>query len=214
MNDKIILMENDFLICERVNYKNRSKVTYREKDSNISFNTYRFDNVNVNNPVYMNWENLNNCGGWKEDMEYLQNAVQNNKKLLAVHIDLPSKTMSFNDFKEYLGNINDSVYSGISTNSFGYIFGYVCKKGCVADYIDLENVLNEYKKFGIILSEESISKIREYMEIEMVDFVWSDANKFNYDLANPKNLVELIFGGMLLGYPIESTVAILNGDVK
>ena len=213
-NNKLVLMENDFVICEKVNYKKRSKVTYRSKDSKYTFNTYRFDNVEVNNPVYMNWENLNNCGGWKGDDNYLQNAVQNGKKLLAVHIKLPDDTMSFDEFREYLGNINDSVYSGITTNSFGYTYGYVCKKGCMNDYINLEDVLAMYEKFGLIFPEKFINEIKEYMQTEMVDFVWQDENKFKYDLANPKNLVEIVFGGMLLGYPIESTVAVLNCEVK
>ena len=205
---KKILFENDNVICSREDYKKRSKVTYRSKEYNCTYRTYRFDNVKVNNPIYMNWGNLNNCGGWIEDNEYLKNAVQNNKKLLAVHIELPNDNMSFDDFREYLGNINDSVYSGITTNNFGYIFGYVCKKGCVADYIDLKHILTQYEKLGIIFSEKIIDEITEYMQVEMVDFVLNDRNKFNYDLANPKNLTELVFGGMLLGYPIESTADI------
>ena len=82
------------------------------------------------------------------------------------------------------------------------------------DYINLENVLAMYEKFGLIFPEKFINEIKEYMQTEMVDFVWQDENKFKYDLANPKNLVEIVFGGMLLGYPIESTVAVLNCEVK
>ena len=54
---------------------------------------------------------------------------------------------------------------------------------------------------------------RATMNDNFLDFT-HDENKFKYDLANPKNLVEIVFGGMLLGYPIESTVAVLNCEVK
>ena len=35
-------------------------------------------------------------------------------------------------------------------------------------------------------------------------------NKFNFDYANPVRIYEWVFNGMLLGYPIETTVSILD----
>lgn len=82
----------------------------------------------------------------------------------------------------------------------------LAKSGCVADYIDIDKILEEYDRFGILLDEYDINEIMHLAHYPMVEYANRGMNKFQYDFANPDTVGELIFTGMLLGYPLESTV--------
>ncbi|MBP3930246.1 MAG: hypothetical protein J6D47_11880 [Peptostreptococcaceae bacterium] len=174
-NIEILFVSDKNVKFERRDMKKRSEVRVINNNCNFTLHTYRFNNVKVNyDTKYMNWANVNCCGGWVHNEAYLENAIQNDCKLFA--------------------SLNGT---------------YSYKDGCVADYIDIENVFDVYSQFGITLFEDDKDIIRKMSNEKMSIYV-NKNNKFSFDYANPVRIHEWVFNGMLLGYPIETTVSILE----
>ena len=177
-------IETLFISGNNINFERRDMVRRSEvrvininNDINFTLHTYKFNNIRPKyDTKYMNWANVNCCGGWIYDEEYLINAVKNDTKLFAC-----------------TGYDGEKFY----------------KEGCVADYIDVENVINVYEQFGIILADNNKKHIRDMANEEIKSYVDTN-NKFRFDYVNPCGIDEFIFNGMLLGYPIETTVHIIE----
>lgn len=199
---------NDHITVETVrkDFKKRSEVKVR--NGKWLFATYRFDNVDLGyESQYLNWENLNCCGGWVFDKSYLKNAVQLEKKLFA-QVILSSK--------EELDEIIDSLekkypyrYEKLERFENPRFELHICKEGCVKDYIDLKKVFAAYEKLGIFLDDEDRVIVEVLAEEQMSTFMFGD-NRFKYEYDNPCYIGELVFSGLLLGYPIESTASLLE----
>ena len=157
---------------------------------------------------YLSWENLGFCGGWAYSEEELINSVKEGKKLFAdVFI-----TKCSNDAEKLLSLV-DSYYSipdvqvvKHHTENDRRMEFTIVKKGCVSDYLDLDKVLDCYYDLGLPkLDEEEYTQLCNLCNTPMSEFA-TRHNKFNYDFANPSDDIEFMFTGLLLGYPIESTV--------
>lgn len=192
----------------RKNFKNRSVVTVRGLD-NIFITEYRFDNIELTyNTKYMNWQNLDCCGGWSHSKEDLVEQFKNDKKLFA---DITIKTSN----KEYdavmskikeCTQMKDLILCANSDMNEDIQDIALVKSGCVADYIDIDKILEQYDRFGISLDEYDIDEIMDLAHHPMAEYANRAMNKFQYDFVNPETIGELVFTGMLLGYPLESTV--------
>lgn len=182
---------------ERTDYKNRSKVKVSNQGYNLR--TYRFNNVSEFESPYISWENLDQCGGWATDESYLDTAVQNGTKLFAGIVHPEGQSFECSD---------DVV---VITKKHGWWEGYcethICRKGCLADYYDIDAVLNHYSRLGVDLLEEEISRIYRLSKVELSVFATDQAP---IDYANVENLEDLVVTGLLLGYPLESTASIIE----
>lgn len=185
------------ITIERTDYKNRSKVKVHNNGYNLR--TYRFNNVSEFESPYISWQNLDQCGGWATDESYLDTAVQNGTKLFAQIIHQEGQSFEYSD---------DVV---VITKKHGWCEGYcethICRKGCLADYYDIDAVLAHYSRLGIDLTDDEVNLIHEFCNIELSVFA-TDQAPINY--ANFENLEDLVVTGLLLGYPLESTASIIE----
>lgn len=83
---------------------------------------------------------------------------------------------------------------------------YICRKGCLADYYDIDAVLDYYERLGVWIHAAIRENVKYLSSIEI--------NR--YGQPNPPvdylctySAVSAIITGLLLGYPIESTASLL-----
>lgn len=87
---------------------------------------------------------------------------------------------------------------------------HLVREGCLADYINIDKVVECYYLLGLQnLSIDELNYLHDMANYKMISLTSSD-NKFDYDYSNPNGLIQWIFNGMFLGYPIESTVSLLD----
>ena len=196
--------EDITVTTERKDYKNRSEVKVRNGKTVLS--TYRFPNVDIGEvSKYISWQNLNCCGGWIYDHQYLNYAVQEDKKLFANYF------VSTKEIEQIRNSLTDRInFKYVKTTPDSYEI-HMCKKGILEEYIDLEKVLNAYKRLGIEISVKTKEKITLLSKEEMCNYFTLN-NKYKFDYTNPQNQAELIFNGMLLGYAIESTASLIFSE--
>ena len=192
---------------ERRDFKKRSEVKVINEPINYTLHTYRFNNIELDyDTKYMKWANMNCCNGWECDREYLKTAVQNDCKLYAgIYVTseefemLKSKSekgIIYGKEKDYTENLNTKNY-------------YICKEWKVSDYIDVEVVFSIYEKLGIIITDKAKKIILDMAQEEIYKYS-SENNKFKLDYVNVYDICDLVFTGMLLGYPIKTTVSIIE----
>ena len=221
---EIVFESNKGIVFERTTYKNgNARLTVRNKTNNATMATCRYANAPGLQSPYLNWDNLNCVNGWVFDETYLYTAVQNGKKLyagFAFHIAkdgafpgqaLPQGFYTEREVTEKTEALRnelpgDCVLGFEQPDSERYLSFlrhiYICKTGAISDYIDIDDVMQAYKKFGIMLNETIGNSIRGLCSIPISSFT----NAEYMDYANPKTTAEWIVTGLLLGYPIETTV--------
>lgn len=183
---------------ERTDYKNRSKVKVSNRGYNLR--TYRFNNVECFESPYISWQNLDQCNGWATDESYLYTAVQNGTKLFAGIVHLEGQSFECSD---------DVV---VITKKHRWLEGYcethICRKGTLSDYYDLAAVVAHYERLGITpYLDETPNLIGWFLSVDISVFATDEAP---FEYWNAKTLEELIFTGLLLGYPLESTASIIE----
>ena len=228
---EIIFESNTGVIFEKTVYKNgKCKMVVRSKEPPDHIMTYRYKDISVYQSRYISWENLNCCGGWKCDETYLQTAVQQDKKLFASI----SFSMYDTDFVKQVPQHNlttekDAGYIIEKLNTElppDCILGidspdvprhlctirhiFICKNGAVKDYINIPEVFLSYERLGIIIDDESKKIITSLCDVPIQLFSENAEPPFSY--GNPRTGAELVFVGLLLGYPIESTAWLLERD--
>jgi len=186
-----------------------SKVSVKSEAMHRPIVTYAFRNIPAGTfqIPYISWANLNCCGGWSFDKSYLLTAVQDEKKLCS--------GISFHDevaLKSYMSNLSaEYPYFSHSTRYSGQSALYhidVTRKGCIGDYLDIDAVQETYAELGI--TNLNFEEINKYIEIPMIQLLDGTAG---FDYANPNSGIQFVTNGLLLGYPIESTAAILTGGI-
>lgn len=202
----------------REDFKNRSLVKVIAKDTKgtICFKRYRFNLVPepINVP-FCSWANLDCCGSWPYDRECLNTAVQKGLKLFAEQaIKLkstwfpgnPTATEAIHQVDILAATLASDVYAGFNSESIprGQLDTFICRIGCIADYISLDRVFYFYERLGLPLTSEERSEIEQYCHIELKEF-GTPAAPFLY--SGGLTPTQFITTGLLLGYPIESTVA-------
>lgn len=210
----IQMVRDDFKVRSQV------KVINTASGKNYCLRTYRFDLVHEPIEVpYCSWANLDCCGGWSFDEEYLDTAVQNGLKLFAGRDtwvrDLyrpygPSRENLERKFRDLKADLPSGIFADIEgiPSREDCFSTYICRAGRITDYIDLDLVFGFYQKLGLVLSEYEKAQVKRLCNYEIrlygtaqAPFVYSDA----------VTTAELITTGLLLGYPIESTASILQG---
>lgn len=156
---------------------------------------------------YLSWYNLICCSnnyGPIPVVEYMNTAVQNGKKIAA--------TVYPNTVEEYmqmLADLGADEYYCAPYHPMEYQYMlYVSKKGTLADYFDYEQIKNVYDACEVKLNWE---KIREYFDKELSFF--ANEGICDIQLHNGACPEDLMITGLLFGYPIESTVALINRTI-
>jgi len=228
-----IVFETEYLTFEKTVYKNgRCKVSARSKTTGKSLMDYRYKNISLDfSSPYINWENLSCCGGLEsdEDEVYLHTAVQRGKKLYAgicltlwdedfsekckPRHQLPTEQDAVVLISQLKDSLPDDCTMGQeepdregSSCRFRYVF--VCKKGCISDFINTDDVFSAYERFGIVITDEAKERINELCCVPLEKY----ADKAIFDYANPGDGADLVVTGLLLGYPLESTAYLLERD--
>lgn len=183
----------------RKDYNRRSEVKIKGPN-NYHFCTIRFNNVPLTYDThYLNWENFNCCEAWAWDEDYLNHAVQNDRKLYA--------GISRRALPELIPELDALGLCYGYEPEFGAL-AYICKPGCVADYINLDEVLTAYNALGFQFSERELAYLNELVHAPLQSFSTIE-NRFDLDYGNPEG-IQFVFVGLMLGYPIESTAHILE----
>ena len=155
---------------------------------------------------YLSWYNLICCSnnyGPIPVVEYLNYAVQNGKKLAATIY--PN---SASDYMQMLSSVGDEYYCyPYHTREYAYML-YISRKGRLADYFELNKIMDIYTACGIDLNRE---KMQDYFEKELSWF--GNEEVCPIQLHDCLGEEELAVTGLVLGYPIESTVALIKKDI-
>ncbi len=176
--------------------KKRSKVRVLAPDGH-TLHTYRFNNIPPYSHPLLSWANLDCCGGWTYDKEYLLTAVQDGKKPVA---DITSDS---------LPNITPTPdievwHDPVPTTNGPYTWWHmlVARKGTLADLFDIDEIVEAYRKQGVEIGERELAPYFSTPLINLFrDRFW----------INPRTLEEWVVTGLGLGYPIESTASLLRG---
>ena len=211
---RTVLHENSYGIqAVRIDYAKRSKVIY-EKEKCV-FISYRFDKVTpVYESQYLSWANLDCCGGWDYDESYLRTAVQNGHKLYAGcyfyanQYGTPEQTRQ--EIERIFRELPDNCIGGYEpAQSERVISFYICRKGCLEDYYDIDAALDYYERLGVWIDAATRKNVKYLSTMEIC----------RYGQPNPPvdylctySLVSAIITGLLLGYPIESTASFLLAE--
>lgn len=210
------------IIMVREDFKTRSQVKVVSKfaGKRACLRTYRFNLIHEPIEIpYCSWANLDCCGGWSYDEEYLDTAVQKGLKLFAgITRSLKSKYSPNNptaeearrQFDAMKGTLPEGVLGGIEDTMEDprFLHTFLCRAGTISEYIDLGRVFSFYAKLGVNISSMEQQEIRRLCGIEISCYGMGHA-PFQYVHAGTQ--VQLVTTGLLLGYPIESTVSILQG---
>ena len=194
----------------RLDYTKRSRVIIGKE--NYVFMSYSFNKVTpVYESPYLSWANLDCCGGWAYDESYLHTAVQNNQKLYAGcyfyanQYGTPERTRQA--IEGILQSLPTDCVGGYEpTQTDRVISFYICRKGCLADYYDIDAVWDYYERLGLWVNEAIRQNVKYLATLEIS----------RYGQPNPPvdylctyDPVSAIITGLLLGYPIESTASFL-----
>ena len=143
---------------------------------------YTYPNVElfVSSP-FLFWENLNCCNGWAYDEDYLLTAVQEGKKLYAgstIRLQPPIGVEEAEArLEEFRSTLPDTCLAGkeMEMNDRFFPF-YICRRGRLKDYFDLEQVLGDYKRMGITLSAQDKRILFHLGGIELAQFARAPKN--------------------------------------
>lgn len=219
---QILHQNSKGVVMVREDFKLRSQVKVISQSSEKPFclRTYRFNFIHEPVEVpYCSWANLDCCGGWSYDVEYLDTAVQRGLKLFAgrsTHLKCAHfpKCPTAEEAKHQFATLTETLPAGIFADieshldSTDFLHTYICRTGAISEYIDLDMVFGFYEKLGVHISSEEEAEVKRLCDIEIRRYGTSSA-PFQYAQAATK--AQLISTGLLLGYPIESTVSILQG---
>ena len=183
-----------------------SKVSVKMESSRRAIRSYTFRNIpdNTFQSPYISWANLNCCDGWTFDKSYLLTAVQEGRKLcsgMIMYDEIVAKNYIESLSDEYLHFCSPPTHNGPQTR---YHID-VTRKGSIDDYIEMESVQRTYS--ALELDFLDFGYIRRYASEQMIHLL---DGTIPFDYANPVGSEQHVVTGLLLGYPLESTAAILT----
>lgn len=152
---------------------------------------------------YLSWYNLIFCSneyGVPPFCQYMNYSVQNGKKLVAT-VDIPAETI-----KEFYSQIPETCGYEISSPDRSKALIY--RKGRLSDFFDCDKVTELYVKHGVFPNKLNMQKM---FEIPISELVSGAGAGLNFLLQHEAGDAErMAITGLLLGYPLESTVALLK----
>ncbi len=224
----IIFESSAGIVFEKTTYKNgRCKLAVKNKSDGASHIIYRYKDVDGVRSPYISWDNWNCCGAWKYDESYLYTAVQRGKKLFAgvsfyIYFDeviqeqmklfgrkMPGETDVADIIQKLQSELpGDCLLLKRDFDRMGFNgrnrYIDICKKGAIADYIDLDEVFAAYERFGVTIDSGIKTEIIGYCSESIEELT------AHFDYAHIIHAHRFVVAGLLLGYPIESTAALLE----
>lgn len=179
-------------------------------------------NISFFSPM-VNWFNLLFCGGFyvlDQDKQRIDTPkrlfqrVMDGMKPIGFHSVKEDELEDMLKWIELSGLPYKVTYPEFLKKHFNSVLIGISQKGLVKDHFNLESLIESYSLLGakskpsfnpIALGDEM--RIRQLGEMELSYFLEG------WDYAHPKTNFELIKTGLLLGYPIESTFAIISGSI-
>lgn len=156
-----------------------------------------------------------------------QNAVQKllSKEALCVIINQPindgGKSCCSNienvvgEFERFRKKLPDTIKSGYGSiphysASSNSLIQYFSLKGKIKDYVDFDDLFEEYKRNGRELPEGLKLAVLKYCETEICDYATGKAQQFN---CFPPDDAQQIAESILLGLSVNATVKMLSRDL-
>lgn len=165
-------------------------------------NTIKYKNVGEEYATpFLSWYNLIFCSnnyGAPPDYEYMHRAVQENKKTAAT-VYIASNSDEAKAFVETLPKECGAL-------PYGPSMIYVYHKGRLSDYFDFERIQALYEKHGVF--DVDWKKVWEYFRKDLSYFGKEKYCGFSLQSGGVRE--QMIVTGLILGYPVESTIAFLG----
>lgn len=158
------------------------------------------------------WENLHFCGGLGIPKPDGTNAGANDELLQAVIDGLKPVGFIITDKPEIYINKAMKSQCKYTINNVAWLQNYkevaIANGGKLKDNFDLNSLIESYRSMSRevgwnLLTKEDESRLLSKGNCDLSDFL------VDWDYANPKSNYDLALTGLLLGFPIESTVAIM-----
>lgn len=163
----------------------------------------KFDNVDetIESP-FLSWTNLFFCSNYygpHPARDYMNNAVQNNQKTTATAY--VNKQEYFELIKTLPPTCHACPYdSDLDNMSMAYVY----RDGCLNDYFNFEAVKHIYELHGLKY-DLTWNKIEDLFYKPLSFF--ANKNDCGFNLQSGGSHEINVINGLLLGYPIESTIA-------
>ena len=201
-----IFKSDSGIVFVRSDAKNWSTVSVKSENARSAIRKYSFQSIPTDTfqSPYISWANLNCCGGWTFNREYLLTAVQEGKKLCA-GITITDDEQAMQDYIKSLGS-EYPYFCPPTTHNGPYTFYHidVTRQGSISDYIDMDAVRKTYSAMGIdLLDFDEIKTFTSQQMLHLLD------GTVEFDYCNSCGDEQLVVTGLLLGYPLESTAALL-----
>lgn len=152
---------------------------------------------------FLSWYNLIFCSnnyGAAPDYDYMNTAVQEGKKTAA--------TVYLEPYSEKGKALKRTLPNDCDARPYGKSMIYVFHKGCLSDFFDYDQIKAIYEKHGGYSLDWDI--IKEFFQKDLSFF--RKEEKCGFSLQSGGNKEQTIITGLLLGYPVESTIAFLGLD--
>ena len=195
----MLLHENSFGV-KMIREDKVKRSTVKVIEDGHTLHIYRFNNIPFYEHPYLSWANLDCCGGWDYDKDYLYTAVQEGKKPVAEITDetLPEilLTPDIEIWKNPVPTIN-------GPHKWWHML--VTRKGRLSDYFDIDSIVAAYAAQDFKIDKTSKAVLEEYFSVPLITLF---QNPFWGTLRTAD---EAIVTGLGLGYPIESTISLIRG---
>ncbi len=227
----IVFESNMGVVFEKTLYKNgRCKLTVKLSNAGRALMIYRYKDAPGLVSPYISWENLNCCNGWHYDETYLYAAVQRGLKLFAditfaIHSPDEIKKMkaygvellSERDVEATIQKLEQELPERClfirrpvrQPNRSKLVDVYIYRAGAIGDYISIGDVFTAYEGFGAVFELAARNRIADYCRMQIAELT---AEGSGFDFLSPRYPSQLLVTGLLLGYPIETTAALLERD--
>ena len=199
----------------RRDYKKTSEVIILNNGHSWCFK-YKFPRVEIpfSSPM-VRWDNLFFCGGYS--LEKPDGTYADKKEYLVDAVIAGLKPIGFIIVRE---DESEQIINKIKKNGLKYAInphhwnGYceigIANHGKIKDNFDIEAVIESYRLvskglgYNLLTNEDEV-KLRKISTSNLSDFI----SGFDYGNCE-KKVFEDVLTGLLLGYPIESTVSFLT----
>lgn len=220
----ILLHENSYGIkIIRKDYVKRSVVKVIAPKFNKTIMTYRFNNLPEYKHNYLSWSNLDCCGGWAYDEEMILKNIANHHKPAGTYNIKTPREAGVEYTRECV--VNKMKENGIKTECFDVVlmsdwempewydyqhnwnWGICLKDCCLKDLYNLNEIKNIYRNHNKLDVDWDIVAKCMY-SFSLTDFFSCHVNGYN-----PMTAIgweQGIITGLLFGYPLESTIGILE----
>ena len=209
--------ENGFKYCiDQVENEDITRILLLNVDrhSNGVISLIEYPTRDTYSSSLLNWENLIRCSNYyglppeeiRSDgsLGYMSVAVQEHLKpasTIRITIDDPH-------IKQLKMDLPDDCvllkYEEENTT-------FICRKGSLSDLFDIERVRETYAQFGILDIDWDV--VYDYSKKEMTFFADNAISGISIEHGSIGRTQDVIVG-LLLGYPIESTVAKMKGTYR